>query len=351
MGKWDNVLMQERVFKRLCMLIAAIKFGKIYKAMNKKRFLFLLVILASGFATLAQPKAKKAKAKIKATVRPKVKLARHLNPGQNRTGIANFRKLVEDEIYYAKDEFKAFEDDFNLHCNTGFTFSRNKFWDMCTDFGISSPCKVAGDSCYSIRILPAYNNREMYLVFLGEAFKKGSEKRTRLMRGKAYFRLLSTGDAAASSDLEKVEPGTSLYATLIEDIKNYSANLSEYNVFNVKSLSVNIDDYIKMEEALDIVIPPQQNKNYYIRLRPAYNVNTLSKNKLYFTANEEAVTESGGTVTERVLFEDVNSHPWYNHMNPCPDKCPINGFTLTKSEIKEYRLKFAKMKGNAIMKN
>jgi hypothetical protein len=296
--------------------------------MNKIRFFFLLAMLTFGLVTLAQPKPKGKK---------------HFNPGQNKTGIAQFRKLAKREIFYAKDEFSAFRDGFNLYCNTGFTFSRNKFWYMCAELGINSPCNQAGDSCYSIRILPAYNFTEMYLVFVGEAFAITNEKKTRLMKKKAYFKLVSTGDPAAPSDLQEVKPGTSLYATLIDDIRNYSANLSDFQTFNVKSLSVNIDDYMSMEAALDIAIPQQQNKNYYIRLRPAYNANTLSDNKLYFTANEEEVTESGGTVTKRVLFED--------HMNPCPDKCPINGFDLTIAEIKEYRRKFAIFKAKAIKKS
>lgn len=303
---------------------------------NKLRLFFLLTLLLCSFTMFAQSKHKKKK---------------HFNPGQNKTGIAKFRKLIKKEIFYAKDEFSAFEDGFNLNCNTGFTFSRSQFWTMCSKLGINGPCNQAGDTCYSIRIFPAYNSRDMYLVFIGESFAIENEERTRLMRKKSYFKLISTGDPAAPSDLQEVKPSTSLYATLIEDIKNYSANLSEFNVFNVKSLSINIDDFMNMETALDNAIPQQQNKKYYIRLRPAYNANTLSDNKLYFTANEEEVTESAGTVTQRVLFEDVNLHPWYNHMNPCPDKCPINGFDLKIAEITAYRRKFAKLKANVIKKS
>jgi hypothetical protein len=245
---------------------------------------------------------------------------RHPNPGQDRSQLVpKLDPLNTTEIGYARTEMTNFQTDYDFGCPDGFSFSRVGFAGMLTSLGITGECKSAQDSCYGIRIYPAFDGSSMYLVFIGETYENVTNGHDHpvSMNNKSYFTLKSLG-SGGSTDLVEIAPSHYLRASVESDILTYKNNYSVVGEFNMRSLSFTVGEYNIMLAALDADHPPVSGKFYSIRLRPAYNPYTSSTNKLYMVANEEEITVRSGGGISRLLLESK----FYNHMDPCPKKCP-----------------------------
>lgn len=185
---------------------------------------------------------------------------------------------------------------------------------------MATPC--IGTKCYSIRIYPAYDGNAMYLVFMGESYINGTDDKPETMLNNNFYKIISDD----SKDLEIVPPSDR--QKTIDEIKDFQTLYGKSSLFNLKSLVFDVSEYLTMKRQFGQ--NPQHSegsgKQFWFRLRPAYNKLSLSTNKLYFVVNEEEITFGDNGAIYKRLLDDVqtgNSQYWYNHMEPCPDKCPL----------------------------
>jgi len=235
--------------------------------------------------------------------------------------------FTKSDYNKANRHMKSFRNnhDKDLHCLKGFSFSREKFSLMQATLGISTPCDAGNIFCYAIRIYPAFDGNEMYLVFMGEQFEK--DKKLTTMTEKSYYVLKSNDN----SDLKEVNDAASKTVTDGE-IKVFQTKFG-MKKFAMRSLFFTIEEYDSMVGTLDAANghgPDTNDTKYYVRLRPAYNffaaspIHVGSPNKLYLVVNEEQRTSNLGGGFSSIVLHDKFENGWYNHMDPCPDKCPTN---------------------------
>jgi hypothetical protein len=279
----------------------------------------------------------------------------HYNPGQDPFKFRKFGSLSAEEISFAKTEFTKFINGYEtkLNCSAGFYFSDRDYSNMKRVFGITLPCNRG--VCYSIRIYPAYDGNELYLVFMGETFIKNSPQLPTTMLDKSYF-ILSSNDDYGMREIDLLH---FLRKKTITDIVNYQAEYGKSDVFNLFSLVVEIGEYDGM--ITELKRNPQHQagtgKLFDIILRPAYNPKTKSPNKLYFFINEEEITfGADGTPYRRLLDGLIPSegpYNWFNHMDPCPDKCPSTQIAIppSTSKIKTTTTKKSAVRRNKVQKN